>query len=91
MKELLIRFLDYYLNQSSVNSLCFSISNMKHNKLLNDVEFTQLLEFIQNNRPDEVQHYQFYNDDGTGFWWNIKDREIRIKFIKHLIENEHIN
>lgn len=69
--------------------ICVAIERLAvyHNHSFEEVDSLKA-DFIA-NQPSETQHKKFYfGEQANHFapWWDREDRDIRIKFLKHLIK-----
>jgi hypothetical protein len=90
IKELLVLLRDYLpgnINDDYGGSLCWAAGNMC---LMDDVissgERNDLLDYIEQHRPDGVGDYYGGSWARSGFWWPYGELTPRIEFLNKLID-----
>ena len=65
--------------------LCKYMKALQYNNLINDLEYSKLVDYIMSNQSTHKKHRQFYVDSkGSVYWWDTNDNQIRIEFINYL-------
>lgn len=84
IKQLLELTLEYFTN-NDCPGLCYAIKEMhKTEMIITDEEFNMLHHFIGFQRPRKGKYFD-RNYIGSDLYWNPRDINIRIKWLKHLI------
>ena len=71
--------------------LCFLISSLHRNEIITKDEYIEMSNLFDNNRPSELKHSHFFdvNHMFYSYWWNIDYKEVRLRFLKHLLTLEN--
>lgn len=80
IKELVILLRDYTkkINGEEFSNMCRSISVLKQNKKITNIEYCKIYLYIKNNKPKTIV---------SNLWWHHNDKKNRIEWLNEQINN----
>ena len=86
-KELLEKVIKCWESGYDYNKfgICYCVSEMMYNEQITDLEHDKILRYIKINRPTKKRFPKFFiGETISSYWWNIRDKEVRLCFLYSL-------